>query len=82
MERKEIARELLKAREMLTEVNMTPALPMLLHADNQAVIKQLEGKTSSIKAKHIDVRVKFVCDNARRGIFLVQYGRSDQMLAY
>lgn len=62
---------------MLGEVNMAPALLMLMHADNQASIKQIEGEASSVKAKHIDVRLKFVCDYARRGIFLAQYVRSE-----
>ena len=35
----------------------------------------------SLKAKHIEVRVKFVCDVARCGVVLVQYVRSEQMLA-
>ena len=52
-----------------------------MHVDNQAAIRQLEGEASSITAKHIDVRVKFVCDFARRGIVLTQYVRSEQMLA-
>ena len=52
-----------------------------MHVDNQAAIRQLEGEASSITAKHIDVRVKFVCDFARRGIVLAQYVRSEQMLA-
>ena len=31
--------------------------------------------------KHIDVRTKFVCDYARRGIIGSQYVRSEQQLA-
>ena len=40
---------------MLGEVSMAPVVPMLMHVDNQAVINQIEGEASSIKAKHIDV---------------------------
>ena len=77
----EIARELLGVREMLSEIGMTPELPMLMRVDNQAAIRQLEGEASSLKAKHIDVRVKFVCDFARRGIVRAHYVRSELMLA-
>uniref|UniRef100_A0AAV1TE09 Polyprotein n=1 Tax=Peronospora matthiolae TaxID=2874970 RepID=A0AAV1TE09_9STRA len=77
----EIARELLGVREMLIEIGMAPELPMLMHVDNQAAIRQLEGEASSLKAKHIDVRVKFACDFARRGIVRAQYVRSELMLA-
>ena len=66
---------------MLCEIGAAPKLPILMHVDNQAAIRQLEGEASSITAKHIDVRVKFVCDFARRGIVLTQYVRSEQMLA-
>ncbi|CAI5725764.1 unnamed protein product [Peronospora destructor] len=77
----EVARELLGVREMLNEIGMALELPMLMHVDNQAAIRQLEGEASSLKAKHIDVRVKFVCAFARRGIVLAQYVKSELMLA-
>ena len=54
-------RELLGIREMLGEVGMEPELPMTLHVDNQAAIRHLNGEETSMKAKHTDVRVKFVC---------------------
>ena len=56
-------------------------LPMVLHVDNQAALKQLAGEASSLKAKHIDVRMKFVCDYARRGVVAAQYVRSELQLA-
>ena len=77
----EIARELLGVREMLSEIVMSPELPILMHVDNQEAIRQIEGEVSSIKAKYIDVRVKFVCDFARRGIVHAQYVRLELMLA-
>ena len=61
----EVARELLGIREMLYKIGAVPKLPMLMHADNQAAIRQIEGEASSLKAKHIEVRVKFVCDFLR-----------------
>uniref|UniRef100_A0AAV1TUP3 Polyprotein n=1 Tax=Peronospora matthiolae TaxID=2874970 RepID=A0AAV1TUP3_9STRA len=72
----EIARELLGVREILCEIRMALELPMLMHVDNQAAIRQLEGEASSLKANHIDVRVKFVCDFARCRIVRAQYVRS------
>ena len=58
-----------------------PMLPMALHVDNQAALKQLAGEASSLKAKHIDVRLMFVCDYARRGVVAAQYVRSELQLA-
>ena len=69
----EQARELLGIRIMLNEIGMPPALPMVLHVDNQAALKQLAGEASSLKVKHIDFRTKFVCDYTRHGIIVSQY---------
>ena len=75
------ARELLGVRELLQELGMVIVTPMPMMVDNQAAIKHLEGELSSAKAKHIDIRVEFVCDQARRGIIMPNYAPSDQMVA-
>ncbi|CAI5734969.1 unnamed protein product [Hyaloperonospora brassicae] len=77
----ETARELLGIREMLGEVGMEPELSMTLHVDKQASIRQLDGEATSMKAKHIDVRVKFVCNFVRRGVIEAQYVHTDEQLA-
>ena len=77
----EQVRELLGIREMLCEIGKPPMLPMALHVENQAALKQLAGEASSLKAKHIDVRLKFVCNYARRGVVAAQYVRSELQLA-
>ena len=56
----ETARELLGIREMLMEVGLAPSLPMQMHVENQAAIHLIEGEDSSMRANHIDVRLKFV----------------------
>ena len=60
---------------------MALVVPMLMHVDNQAAISQIEGEASSIKAKHIDVRYKYLRDIARSGVVMAQHGRSELMLA-
>uniref|UniRef100_A0AAV1TM94 Uncharacterized protein n=1 Tax=Peronospora matthiolae TaxID=2874970 RepID=A0AAV1TM94_9STRA len=60
---------------------MAPVLPVLMHVDNQAATKQLEGESPSIKAKYINVRLKFVCDYTRRGIIFEEYVRSEELIA-
>ncbi|CEG48170.1 FOG: Transposon-encoded proteins with TYA, reverse transcriptase, integrase domains in various combinations [Plasmopara halstedii] len=77
----ETARELLGIQEMLKEVGLAPTQPMTMHVDNQATIRQIEGETSSLEARHIDVRLKFVKDFARRGVVEMRYVRSELMLA-
>uniref|UniRef100_A0AAV1TUD3 Polyprotein n=1 Tax=Peronospora matthiolae TaxID=2874970 RepID=A0AAV1TUD3_9STRA len=76
-----VARELIGLREVLCEVGVEPALQMQLRVDNQAAIAQIAGEVSSLKAKHVDVRLKFLCDYPRRGIITASYVRSEQMLA-
>ena len=77
----EQARELIGIREMLSEIGNPLALPMLLHVDNQAALKHMVSDASSLRAKHIDARMKFVCDYVRRGIVVTQYIRSKLHLA-
>ena len=78
---REVAREIIGLRQMLMEIGMEPVVPMLIHVDNQAAISQIEGEASSRKAKHIEVRLKFIKDYARRGIVKAQHVRSELMLA-
>ena len=59
---REVAREIIGLRQMLMEIGMAPVVPMLMHVDNQAAISQIEGEASSSKAKHIDVKHKFIKD--------------------
>ena len=77
----EMERELLGLREMLSEVGIAPALPMKLYVDNQAAISQISSEALSVNAKHIDVRIKFLCDFSRRGVIAACYLRSEMMLA-
>ena len=60
-------RELFGVRELLQELGLVIVTPMPMMVENQAAIKHLEGESSSAIVKHIDMRVKFVCDQARRG---------------
>ncbi|POM72691.1 Polyprotein [Phytophthora palmivora] len=55
-----IPAELLGIRELLGELGVKHEKPKPLRVDNQAAMKQLDGETAFAKAKHIDIRVKFV----------------------
>lgn len=57
-----VGRKLLEIRELLQEIDQTVCKPMLMFMDNQAAIRQLESKESMSSSKHVDVRVKFICD--------------------
>ncbi|KAJ8523758.1 hypothetical protein ON010_g17361 [Phytophthora cinnamomi] len=76
-----VARELLGVRELLIEMKVSHEMPMKLCVDNQAALKQLGGEQSSGKAKHIDVRIKFVGDFVRRGVLWAEYLEIKEMPA-
>ena len=76
-----MAREILGLREMLSETGIALADPMQLHVDNQAAIGLIAGEASSLKAKHVDIRLKFLCDFPRRGVIATCRLRSELMLA-
>uniref|UniRef100_A0AAV1ULS5 Uncharacterized protein n=1 Tax=Peronospora matthiolae TaxID=2874970 RepID=A0AAV1ULS5_9STRA len=60
----EIAREKLGMRWMIMEMELSQALPMQMHFNNQAAISQTAGEASLMKAKHVEVRHNFLCDFA------------------
>nr|CCA16586.1 PREDICTED: copia proteinlike putative [Albugo laibachii Nc14] len=75
------ARELLGVRELLQELGLPIVTLMSMMVDNQAAIKKLEGESSSARAKHIDIRVKFVCVQARRGAIIPNCVPSNKVIA-
>lgn len=79
-----VAQEMLGVRELLGELSGTFVpleVPMELRVDNQAALKQLGGEQSSGKAKHIDIRIKFVGDYVRRGVLRADYLETKEMPA-
>ena len=76
----EVARELLGIHKMLCETGAVPKLPMLMHVDNQASIRQIEGVASSLKANILTFELSLCAIFARRRVVLAQYVRSEQLL--
>ena len=76
-----VGQEMLGVKELLCELALDMELPMKLRVDNQAAIKQMSGDKASAKAKHIDVRIKFVSDCARKGTIVPEYRESANMPA-
>ncbi|CAH0490301.1 unnamed protein product [Peronospora farinosa] len=66
---------------LLREIGMEPELLMPIRIDNQAAICQINGEATLAKAKHIDVRLKFLCEYTRRGVIEAKHVRSEFMLA-
>ena len=49
--------------------------------DNEAAIKQLKPEDSMASTKHVDIRVKFICDIAKKGMFKPKFVESRLMMA-
>lgn len=73
--------ELLGIRELLSELSVKHVTPMELCVDNQVALKQLDGESSSVEAKHIDVRLKFVGSFVKQGVLKPQYCEGARMPA-
>jgi hypothetical protein len=63
------------------ELHFAISKRMRMHMDNQVAIKQLESEGSMAIAKHVDIRIKFICDYARKGIVEPKYVESRLMQA-
>ncbi|GMF36918.1 unnamed protein product [Phytophthora fragariaefolia] len=73
--------ELLGIRELMNELEVGEELPMRMLIDNQAAIVQIESVSSSAKAQHVDVCLKFMRDYTAKGIVVPKYVASEAMLA-
>eukprot|EP00644_Phytophthora_capsici_P005091 jgi/Phyca11/96041/e_gw1.1.771.1 len=76
-----MATELLGVRELISELGISYSAPMSLRVDNQAAVKQLDGEGASSKAKHIDVRIKFVGAFTKAGVLKPEYLEGHKMPA-
>ena len=56
----EAGRKLLGIRETLIEIDAAPTLPVTMFIDSKAAIVKIAGEVTSTKAKHIDVRIKYL----------------------
>nr|CCA27596.1 AlNc14C580G12211 [Albugo laibachii Nc14] len=73
--------ELLGLRELLAELVFNVALPMMMELDNQAAIRQLGNEESSTRAKHIDIKLKFIKNYAKKKIVKPTYVPTKAMVA-
>lgn len=58
--------ESLGLHELLTELDFKVGIPMTMEMDNQASIRQLKNEESSTRATHIDNKLKFIRDYAKK----------------
>ncbi|KAJ0395767.1 hypothetical protein P43SY_005684 [Pythium insidiosum] len=74
-------KEALGVLELARELELEVELPVLMHMDNQAAIKQVENEATSSQQKHVDVKVKFLRDYCSKKIVRPQFVQSKDMKA-
>jgi hypothetical protein len=73
--------ELLSRLYYITELGIFTIQPTVLHSDNQAAITLANGQGNYRRAKHIDIRYRFIRDHLQHGTLELTYIPSEQQLA-
>uniref|UniRef100_A0AAV1UW33 Uncharacterized protein n=1 Tax=Peronospora matthiolae TaxID=2874970 RepID=A0AAV1UW33_9STRA len=66
-------------RELLSELDFFVNLLMTMEMDNQAAIHKMENEESSARAKHIDIKLKFIKDYTKKGIINPSFVSTEAM---
>jgi hypothetical protein len=69
----EAAKESLGIREIAKEIGLEVCRPLELWCDNQAAICQAKGEGSSERAKHIDMRIKFIITCVKKNLIEIKH---------
>jgi hypothetical protein len=77
----EAAKELLGIREIAKEIGLEVCRPLELWCDNQAAICQAKGEGSSGRAKHIDMRIKFIITCVKKNLIEIKHAPTVDMIA-
>jgi hypothetical protein len=77
----EVCKSLIGMEQLLTEIGWQILKPMPLWMDSQAAIVNMQRESSSSRLKHVDTRIKFLCDRATRLQVMTKYVKSENMLA-
>ena len=73
--------EALGLKEICSELGLQVKTWIVLAMDNQTAMKQIENEASSVSAKHVDVKLKFLQDYATKGVIKPRFMKSHDMLA-
>jgi hypothetical protein len=77
----EVAKELLGIREIANEIGLEVCRPLELWCANQAAICQAKGEGSSGRAKHIDMRMKFIITCVKKNLIEIKHVLTVGMIA-
>lgn len=77
----EATKEVLWIKELLNEINLKPPEPIIIHEDNQSVIKMLKGNRTSTRTKHINTKYHFIYDYIENNTIQLNYCPTEHMPA-
>jgi len=77
----ELVKEILGLQQLLMEIGLQVKAPLPLKVDNAEAIKQISQEASSQKLKHVDLRYKFLCMEAKRQRIVPSYVKSEDQAA-
>ena len=75
-------RELMSIRQVIDEMELGQVqLPIVIHEDNQAVIKMATSPWTTSRSRHIDIRLHFVRDQVQSGDYKIVFTPTDEQVA-
>ena len=75
-------RELMSIRQVIEEMKLGQIqLPIVIHEDNQAVIKMATSPWTTSRSRHIDIRLHFVRDQIQSGDYSIIFTPTDEQIA-
>jgi hypothetical protein len=77
----EVCKTLIGMEQLLSEIGLQIITPIPLWIDNQAAIINIQQESSSSRLKHVDTRIKFLCDRANQMQVSPKYVKSEHMIA-
>jgi len=76
-----VVKEILGVQQLLEEIGLKVQSPLPLKVDNAEAIRQIGQESSSQKLKHVDMRYKFLCVEAKRQRIVPSYIKSEDQAA-
>ena len=65
----------------MREIGIKVQSPIIVKSDNQAAIAQVKNESTSSKAKHVDIKYKFIQDLTRKGMINIEYVDTEEQMA-
>ncbi len=75
------AKEVMWINHLLSEIGRKPALPVIMHEDNQSCIKMAANPVVSARTKYLETKMHFIRDRVHAGEIELSYIPTKQQLA-